>query len=104
MKPTLLGLLAGIGICALGLQPAAAATITFGVTGTDEDGPLAASATFTTSAGLLSVTITNTLAASQIVSAGQAVSDLVFTLSNSPGTLGATTASGQLANIGPAAV
>ena len=39
------------------------------------------------------------LAASQIRSAGQTVSDLVFTLSNAPGMLGATTASGQLATI-----
>ena len=100
MKPTLLGLLGGIGICALVLQPAAAVTITFGVTGTGDDGPLAASADFTTSAGLLSVTLTNTLAANQIVSAGQAVSDVIFTLSNLPGSLGATTASGQLADIG----
>jgi hypothetical protein len=67
--------------------------------GTGSDGALAATAHFTTSSGLLSVTITNMLAASQIRSAGQTVSDLVFTLSNAPGMLGATTASGQLANI-----
>ena len=99
MKTKLLRLLAGIGISALAVQPAAAATITFVATGSDSDGPLAASADFTTSAGLLSITITNTLAASQIHSAGQTVSDLIFTLSNAPGMLGATSASGQLANI-----
>ena len=100
LKTKLFGLLGGMSICALGLQPAAAATITFLGTGTGTDGALSASADFTTSGGgLLSVTITNTLAASQIHSAGQTVSDLSFTLSNAPGTLGDTTASGQLANI-----
>jgi hypothetical protein len=99
MKTKLLGLLAGIGIYALGAQPAAAVSITFNASGTGGDGPLAASAAFTTSAGLLSVTIANLLSPTQIVSAGQTVSDLIFTLSNAPGILGATTASGQLANI-----
>jgi hypothetical protein len=99
LKAKLLGLLGGVSICALGLQPAAAVTITFVGTGTGSDGALAASADFTTSAGLLAVTITNTLAASQIRSVGQTVSDLSFTLSTPPGTLGTTTASGQLANI-----
>ena len=100
VKTKLLGLLGGISICVLGLQPAAAASITFTASGTGSDGALAASADFTTSSGLLSVTISNLLAASQIRSAGQTVSDLIFTLSNAPGTLGATSASGQLANIG----
>ena len=101
MKTKLLGLLAGIGICALPVQPAAAASISFSTSrsGFDDDGPLAASAAFTTSAGLLSVTITNGLSPTQIVSAGQTVSDLIFTLSNAPGMLGATSATGQLANI-----
>ncbi len=75
-------------------------SITLNASGSGTDGPLSASAAFTTSSGLLSVTITNTLAASLIRSAGQTVSDLSFTLSNAPGTLGATTATGQLANIG----
>ena len=102
MKTKLLGLLAGIGICALPVQPAAAASISFSTSrsGFDDDGPLAASAAFTTSAGLLSVTITSGLSPTQIVSAGQAVSDLSFTLSNAPGTNGTNTAAGQLANIG----
>jgi hypothetical protein len=99
-KIKLFGLLAGMSICALGFQPAAAATITFVGIGTGSDGALAANADFTTSSGLLSVTITDTLTASQIRSAGQTVSDLSFTLSNAPGTLGVTSASGQLANIG----
>lgn len=91
-------LLGAISICLLAAQPAAAVAITFGATGSDSDGPLAATADFTTGAGFLSVTITNTLAASQIRSAGQAVSDLSFTLSNAPGILGTTSATGQLAN------
>jgi hypothetical protein len=100
MKTKLLGLLAGIGICALPVQPAAAASITLSTSRSGFDGPLAASAAFTTSAGLLSVTITNGLSPTQIVSAGQTVSDLSFILSDAPGTLGTTSASGQLANIG----
>jgi hypothetical protein len=100
VKTKLFGLLGGMSIYALGLQPTTAATITFLGSGTDSDGALAASADFTTSSGLLSVTITDTLAASLIRSAGQTVSDLSFTLSNAPGTLGATSATGQLANIG----
>ena len=79
------GLLVAIG-CALGLQPAAAATVTLSGTGTGSDGALGASAVFTTSAGSLAVMLSNTLAAKQIMSAGQAVSDLSFTLSNAPGT------------------
>src|SRR6266550_3767149 len=94
MKTKLFGLLAGISIYALAVQPAAAVSITLNASGSGTDGPVSASAAFTTSSGLLSVTITNTLAASTIISAGQAVSDLSFTLSNAPGTLGATTATG----------
>src|SRR5207237_8729436 len=100
MKSKLFALVAGIGICALVVQPAAAVSIGFTASGTGSDGALGASANFTTSAGLLSVTITNTLSPSQIISAGQTVSDLIFTLSNAPGTLGSTSAFGQLADIG----
>ena len=100
MKTRLLGLLAGISICALAVQPAAAASIGFSASRSGFDGPLAASAAFTTSAGLLSVTITNGLSPIQIRDAGQTVSGLSFILSDAPGTLGTTSASGQLANIG----
>jgi hypothetical protein len=93
MKTRLLGLLAGIGIYALGTQPAPAVSITLNASGSGADGTLAASAAFTTSAGLLSVAITNLLSPTQIVSVGQTVSDLSFILSNAPGNLGATTAS-----------
>src|SRR5262245_25099321 len=100
MKTRTSVLLGAISICALTIQSAGAATIQFAAAGTGSDGPLAATANFTTNTGVLSVTITNTLASSAIISAGQTVSDLVFTLSNAPGTLGSPTAVGQLANIG----
>jgi len=80
--------------------PAAHATsITYNASGTGSDGALSASAAFVTSAGQLQVTLTNTLAASVIRSAGQALSDISFTLSNAPGTLGSMTASGQEGNV-----
>lgn len=93
MKTKLFGLLTGISIYAFAVQPAVANAITFTGTGTG----LSASAAFTTNAGLLSVTITNLDSAATIISAGQAVSDLSFTLSNAPGTLGTTTATGTFA-------
>jgi hypothetical protein len=93
MNTKLFGLLAGISLCgALAVQPAAANTITLNATGSSSDGPLAASATFSTTAGIIDVTITNTLSASQIRSAGQAVSDLIFTIGNAPGTNTSNTA------------
>ena len=61
--------------------------------------PLFGIADFTTSAGLINITLTNGLAADVIRSAGQGLSDLSFTLSNAPGTLGAATATGQQGNI-----
>jgi hypothetical protein len=76
-----------------------AAAITFSTTGSDVDGPLAASAIFTTSTGQIEIVLSNDLAANVIRSAGQAVSDISFTLSNAPGTLGATSAVGQLGNL-----
>ena len=97
MKSKLFGLLAGISIYAFAAQPAAAVSITFTASGSGNDGPLAASATFGTNAGELIVTISNLLSADTIVSAGQAVSDLSFTLSNAPGTLGFTSANGTFA-------
>jgi len=75
-----------------------AAAITFSTTGTGSDGPLAASAQFVTSPGQIQVVLSNDLAANVIRSAGQALSDITFTLSNNAGTVGATNASGQLGN------
>lgn len=85
--------------------PAAwADVISFSASGTGSDGALAGSADFTTSAGVLSLTLSNDLAADVIRSAGQALSDISFTLSNAPGTLGATSASGQLGDVSSAGV
>jgi PEP-CTERM motif-containing protein len=86
-------------VLALGLARADAAAITFTASGTGSDGALAASAAFTTGNGVIDVTLTNLLSASVIRSAGQALSDISFTLSNAPGALGATSASGQLGNV-----
>ena len=80
-------------------SPAYGTTITYTASGSGSDGALAASAMFTTSAGQLQVTLSDLLAASVIRSAGQALSDISFTLSNAPGTLGTTSASGQLGNV-----
>ena len=74
MKSKLFGLLAGVSIYAFAAQPAAAVSITFTASGSGNDGPLAASAAFTTSAGELFVTITNGLSPIQIRDAGQTVS------------------------------
>lgn len=79
----------------LAIPSASAATITYTGTGSGSDGALSASALFNSSAGQLTVTLTNTLSPSALISAGQALSDIVFTLSNAPGTLTGT-GSGQL--------
>jgi hypothetical protein len=79
-----------------------AAVIAYTVSGPspeDAGNPAAASATFTTSAGHIQIVLSNGLLTSQIISSGQAVSDLVFTLSDSAGTLGTTSASGQLGDV-----
>ena len=102
MKSKLFGLIAGISIYALAVQPAAAALITFETpTGsTCDTEACSAQAVILTSAGSVSVMLANTLNANDIRSAGQALSDFSFTLSNAPGTNGTNTAAGQLANIG----
>jgi hypothetical protein len=100
MKPKLLGLLAGISLLALAAQPAAANMITLTASGSSSDGALAAEADFTTSAGQIKIVLTNLLPSTTAnLSAGQLLSDLSFTINIPPGTLGATSASGQLANI-----
>lgn len=65
--------------------------------GTGSDGALSAEADFTFGAGTLTIVITNTLSASSIVSVGQTVSDLIFSLGSAPGALGTTTATGTFA-------
>ena len=102
MKTKLFGLLAGISICAFAAQPAAALSFTFFTPAGSTCGgeACAAEAVITTGAGSISVTLTDLLTPAQVMSAGQALSDLRFTLSNAPGTQGTLTAAGQLANIG----
>jgi hypothetical protein len=85
-----------VGLCALA-TPAGAVPWT--ASGVGSDGALHAEADFTVSAGQIQVTITNLLSAATIISIGQSVSDLSFTLSNAPGALGTATASGQLVNV-----
>jgi PEP-CTERM motif len=98
-KSKVLPILAGAAILASSVA-AHAAAITFSGSGMDTaNEPIAAKADFTTSAGSITVVLTNTLAANQIISAGQAISDLSFILSNAPGTQGALTALGQQAMI-----
>lgn len=88
------------GIALLLAIPAAhATTVTYTATGSGSDGPLSASASFVTSAGQLQLTLANTLSSSVIRSAGQALSDITFTLSNAPGTLGTTSATGQFGTV-----
>ena len=94
--------IAGFSALAGGLatpNTARATVVSFSASGSGSDGPLAADAQFTTGAGFIDITLTNDLAANVIRSAGQALSDISFTLSNAPGTLGAATATGQQGNV-----
>lgn len=76
---------------------AEAAAITYTGTGSTSDGTVSGSAAFTTSAGQIQIVLTNTLSPlSLLVSPGQALSGISFTLSNATGALGAATATGQL--------
>jgi hypothetical protein len=60
---------------------------------------VSAQADFVTSNGLLTVTLTNLLAAADINSAGQALSDISFDLSDDVGVIGALTAAGQFGDV-----
>lgn len=73
--------------------------VSYTASGTNDGRPVSASASFTTSNGQIVITLTNTLLASSFRDAGQAISAITFTLSNSVGTVGTQTASGQLGNI-----
>ena len=68
-------------------------------TATASNGTVSAQADFTFGNGTLTVTLTNLLAPSAVGSSAQAISDLIFTLSNPVGTLGATSATGQQGNV-----
>src|SRR5438309_6181344 len=95
-------LLTALFVGSLALASAAnAATITYNATGgtSGTDTATSASAVFTTSAGQISIVLSNTLAASAFRDVGQAVSDLSFTLSNTVGTSGVISASGQQGTI-----
>jgi hypothetical protein len=83
----------------LGPGSAGAGTITYTGNGTGADGDLAAKAIFTTGDGVITVVLSNELAADVVRSSGQAVSDITFTLSNDAGTLGTQTAAGQFGNV-----
>ena len=82
----------------LGPGSAGAGTITYTGNDTSAAGDLAAKAIFTTGDGVITVVLSNEVAASVVRNPGQAVSDITFTLSNNAGTLGTQTAAGQFGN------
>jgi len=89
-----------VGAAVLACSRAAhATTISYTASGTQGGDPLSARADFTTGAGFIDVTLTNTLAPSAIVGAGSELSDVRFTLSNAPGAQGNLSATGQLGDI-----
>jgi hypothetical protein len=77
----------------------ARANVMWTASGTGSDGALDARALFSVGTGQITVTVTNLLNPDTIISIGQAVSDISFTLSNAPGTLGTASASGQQASV-----
>lgn len=97
--PRVFGSLARLVVILSIALPAFADNVTITASGSGTDGALSASAQFTTSNGLVTVVLTNTLSANVFRSVGQTVSDLVFTLSNPAGTLTSASASGSEANI-----
>ena len=106
MKSKLFGLLAGIGICALAVQPAEANTTFFFSTpagSTCGGQACSARAEINLDAqpnGVVNLGIWNTLNEDQLISTGQALSGFSFTLSNAPGIQGSGGVSGQQANVG----
>jgi hypothetical protein len=92
--------MAGLALITTAMGAPEARAEFFVASGSGGDGAVSATANFVESAGKLTITLTNTLAASEFRSAGQALSDIQFTLSNAPGTLGTMSASGQLGDIG----
>jgi len=86
-------------IALVGLVSPGRADMLFTASGTGSDGALSASADFVAGNGQLTITLANLLTPSQIGAAGQALSDVSFTLSNSPGTVGSRSATGTLATI-----
>src|SRR5262245_1474274 len=107
MKTKLFGLLAGIGICALAVQPAAAGpTFFFSTPAGSTCGGQACSAKWEINIDprVINIGIYNTLNEDQLISAGQALSGFSFTLSDAfsnPGSPPGGGVSGQQANVGP---
>jgi hypothetical protein len=114
MKSRLFGLLAGIGICALAVQPAVADGIAGVFTFLTPAGSTCGGQTCSAQAEIVTVTgpsltnevfvnLTNTLNADQIISVGQALSGFSFTLSHAfanPGSPPQGGVTGTMANIG----
>jgi len=94
-----IGLVAALALLLGGVGQAKASPIVWTASGSGGDGALDAQADFTVSNGQIQVTITNLLNPATIRSIGQSVSDLKFTLSNSPGTNTSNTAAGQLVDV-----
>src|SRR5262245_40962589 len=84
---------------AFGLPRASALSISFAASGTSSNGTLHAQVDFTDREGFIDVILTNLLGANFFRSAGQALSEITFTLSAAAGTIGTTSASGQLGNV-----
>jgi hypothetical protein len=77
-----------------------ATLISFTGSGSNTSGEdISARADFTTSAGNLHLVLTNELAINDFNSAGQALSDITFTLSNLAGTQGTLSGSGQFGDL-----
>ena len=87
---------------ALMLAPAAgwATIISYVGSGTNIAGePISARADFTTSAGNIHLVLTNTLAPGSLISAGQALSDITFTITGLAGAQTSLSSSGQFADL-----
>jgi hypothetical protein len=99
LNPKSISMLAGAAVLASSVA-AHATVISFGASGNQGGDALGAQADFTTGAGFIDVTLTNTLAPSAIVGAGSALSDISFTVSNALGTQGTLSVlSGQLGTL-----
>jgi len=94
-------LLAAALLTVLTALPARAATITFGTPAgsTQESQPVSASAQFTTSADTVTISLSNLLTNAQVVTVGQNISDLFFTLSTGQTVGTVTTSNATLENI-----
>jgi hypothetical protein len=88
-----------VSACALSLSVpiARADTITFGASGSGGDGPESASATITTGLNLLTISLSSLIA--NPTAAGQEVSGIFVTLSNTPTSDSLSSASGTLIDI-----